>query len=71
MVLNRESLIALRERSGMSKAQLARSAGIDPTLLLRIERGDRRATDAVIVKLARALVVPVPAILADPEAGAA
>lgn len=66
MKLNRDALIALRERSGMSKADLGRAAGIDRTLVHRVENGERHATDDVIVKLASALKVPVTAIIADP-----
>lgn len=64
--LNTEALIALRERSGMSKSELGRAAGIDRTLVHRIENGERHATDDVIVKLAAGLKVSVPAILSDP-----
>lgn len=63
MELNRDALIALRERSGLNKQQLADAAGVDRTLVTRIESGERRATAAVIVKLAEALKVPTTAIL--------
>jgi transcriptional regulator with XRE-family HTH domain len=63
MNLNRDALIALRERSGMNKQQLADAAGVDRTLVTRIEKGERNATPSVITKLALALKVPVTAIL--------
>jgi len=53
--LNRETLALVRERSGMSKAELADRAGVDRTLITRIENGERQATPAVIAKLAGAL----------------
>lgn len=70
MKLNREALIALRERSGMSKSDLGRASGIDRTLVHRVENGERHATDDVIVKLAAGLKVPVTAIILDPTAEA-
>lgn len=63
MNLNRDALIALRERSGMNKQQLADAAGVDRTLVTRIEKGERNATPSVITKFALALKVPVTAIL--------
>ena len=63
MDLNRDALIALRERSGLNKQQLAEAAGVDRTLVTRIENGERKATDAVIVRLAQALRVPTTALL--------
>lgn len=55
MILNRHTLELVRTRSGMSKAELADRAGVDRTLITRIENGERTATPAVIVKLAAAL----------------
>jgi transcriptional regulator with XRE-family HTH domain len=63
MNLNRDALIALRERSGMNKQQLADAAGVDRTLVTRIEKGERNATPSVITKFAHALKVPVTALL--------
>lgn len=39
----------------MSKAELAELAGVDRTLITRLENGERPATAAVLVKLAKAL----------------
>lgn len=55
MRLNRETLTLVRERSGMSKAELADRAGVDRTLITRIENGERHATPGVIARLAAAL----------------
>lgn len=68
--LNRHTLTALRERSGLTKAELAERAGFDPSFITRIENGQRTATPAVIVKLAAALMVPTVALGDDtaPEA---
>lgn len=55
----------------MSKSELARAAGIDRTLVHRIENGERHATDDVIVKLAAGLKVSVPAIISNPDGEAA
>jgi transcriptional regulator with XRE-family HTH domain len=60
--LNVDALTAIRERTGLTKAELADAAGIHRSLLTRIESGERQATPASIVKLARALRVPQTAI---------
>lgn len=39
----------------MTKAELAKLAGIDRTLVTRLETGDRNGTPAVIARLASAL----------------
>jgi transcriptional regulator with XRE-family HTH domain len=57
MKLNPEALRVIRERTGLSKAELADRAGIDRTLVTRLENGERSGTPAVIVKLAAALQV--------------
>ncbi len=51
----------------MSQSALAAAAGIRQPHLSLIEAGKRQADDEVIVKLARALRVELPAILADPN----
>ncbi len=57
MNLNRHTLAVIRERSRLSKAELADRAGVDRTLITRIENGERRATTDVIYRLAEALDV--------------
>jgi transcriptional regulator with XRE-family HTH domain len=41
-------LHGLREQAGMSQAQVAAEIGIDPSLISRVERGSRPASDRVI-----------------------
>ena len=67
MNLNRESLVTIRERSGLSKSALAERAGVDRTLVHRLENGERNATPTVIRKLADALGCPLMALLAPNE----
>jgi transcriptional regulator with XRE-family HTH domain len=55
MRLNPEALRVIRERSGMSKAELAERAGVDRTLITRLENGERPGTPRVIKALAEAL----------------
>lgn len=55
MNLNRHTLELVRRRTGLSKAELADRAGVDRTLITRLENGQRIATPAVLVKLAAAL----------------
>ena len=71
MKLNRDALIALRERSGLNKAQLADAAGVDRTLVHRIENGERNCTPDVMRKLAAGLKVPITALLGPTEDSAA
>lgn len=63
MDLNREALKVIRERSGLSKTALAERAGVDRTLVHRIENGERNATPAVIRKFADALQCPLMALI--------
>lgn len=53
--LNRHTLELVRTRTGLTKAELADRAGVDRTLITRLENGERIATPSVIVKLAAAL----------------
>lgn len=55
MKLNPEALRVIRERSGMTKAELAGAAGVDPSLITRLENGERPGTPNVIRRLADAL----------------
>jgi transcriptional regulator with XRE-family HTH domain len=48
-----------REELGFTKSELASLAGVSPALVTRIENGERRATPRVMVRLARALELPV------------
>jgi len=68
MILNREALSVIRERTGYSQAQLAARAGVDRTLVFRLEQGTRNASPTVIRKLADALGVPLHAILGPESA---
>ncbi len=63
MELNREALTVIRERTGYSKAKLAELAGVDRTLVHRLENGERRATPTVMRKLADALGCPLGALM--------
>lgn len=72
MNLNRAALVTIRERSGLSRTDLANEAGVDLSLVCRIESGKRNATPAVIRKLADALNCPLMALIGPPtEADAA
>lgn len=68
MRLNPATLQLVRERTGMTKAELADRAGIDRTLITRLENGERTGTPAVIAKLAAALQCSQVALCSlDPE----
>lgn len=60
---------AIRERSGLSNADLSASTGIDPSVITRLEKGERRGTPAQLTAIAAALRVPLLAIaIMDDEA---
>ena len=69
--INPAALRTIRELSGLSVTALAEAAGIKQAHLSNIEAGRRKASADVVVALARALKVEVPAILADPSEKAA
>ena len=71
MNLNREALTVIRERSGLTKSSLATKAGVDRTLIHRLENGERTASVAVIRKLADALECPLMAIIGPSDEAAA
>lgn len=70
MQINPHALRALRERSGMTVTGLAQAAGTKQAHLSNIEAGRRKASDELILALARELRVDLPAILAMPEVAA-
>lgn len=63
MKANGAAIKVIRERSGVIKSDLARSAGLDRTQLHRIETGERNGTPAQLLAIAAALKVPVVAII--------
>lgn len=67
MQIHPAALRAIRERSGMTVTSLAEQSGIRQAHLSNIEAGRRSASPDVIVALAHALKVELPAILKDPE----
>jgi transcriptional regulator with XRE-family HTH domain len=60
-----EALVALRKSQGLSRSELARRADLDRTQVWRIETGVAVPYDSTVGRLARALSVPVSALLAD------
>lgn len=65
---NGGAIKALRERTGLTKTQLADATGIDRTHLHRIEIGERKGTPAQLVAIAQALRVPLTAVAVMDEA---
>jgi transcriptional regulator with XRE-family HTH domain len=67
IVLNTEALRALREARGWDQLTLAQRAGVDPSVISRVERGlqdDMRVS--VLVALARTFQVSTDFLLVDP-----
>lgn len=60
-------LRAIRQARGISGRELARRAGVDPSFLLRLERGERRARFGTVLAVAAALGIDPDELL---EAGA-
>lgn len=67
MQINPEALTEIRKRSGYNKATLSSLAGIAPSYLTEMEKGDKPGSPAVIKKLADALKCPIPALIRVPE----
>ena len=65
MPINPHALRAIRERSGLSVSALASLAGASQPHLSNVESGRRQASPDLIQRLARALKVPVVALLSD------
>ena len=54
-----EAVLKFRIRSGMSQEALAEKADIHPNYVGRIERGECAPTVEILLKIAKALRVPV------------
>lgn len=65
--INRFALTEIRERSGLTKSEFARRVGCGAPTITDIEAGRRSASPDLARRMAAALKVPLPAILADPE----
>lgn len=70
MRTNGAAIAAIRERSGLTKTQLATAAGIDRTHLHRIETGERNGTPSQAKAIATALAVPLLAVISGNEEAA-
>ena len=51
-------LLKLREERGLSKAELAKRAGLDPSSITRFEQGQRAPERPSIMQIADAMVLP-------------
>ena len=59
----------LREKAGISQYELAKRSKVSPTSLSRMEAETREPTWPTVLKLAKALDVPVGSFDVDPPAG--
>lgn len=57
----------VRRQAGVSQAELARRVGLDQSGVSRLERGKRPVTLPTLRAVARALGVPVTALLDDDD----
>ena len=53
-----ELLVKLREERGLSKADLAKRAGLDPSSITRFEQGQRAPERLSIIQISDAMVLP-------------
>jgi HTH-type transcriptional repressor of puuD len=61
-------LAKLRKAVGLTQVQLANAAGVDPSLVSRIERGEvTKPAITTVQALARALRVTLDELAADPD----
>ena len=67
MRINKDSLRAVRERSGYSIRQLAEASGVSRSSISDIERGVQEPSPATVRNLAQALLVPTTALLLSDE----
>lgn len=67
MRINPSALTEIRERSGFSKADLCREAGIAPSYLTEMEQGGKPGSPKVIKQLAEALKCPISALICEPD----
>lgn len=70
MQINGVAVRVIRQRSGVTSTDLAKAAGVSQALLSLIECGRRNSSPKTIKAIAEALMVPLPAILKNPEAAA-
>ncbi|MBX3183150.1 MAG: helix-turn-helix transcriptional regulator [Polyangiaceae bacterium] len=61
-----QRVIELRKKRGLTQQQLAERLGIDPRDLRRVESGDN-VTVRMLVRLAKALVVPIGDLFVAPK----
>lgn len=71
MDINPVALRTIRQRTGLTVTALAEAAGIGQAHLSNIESGRRKASPEVVIALAEALRIELPAILAVPASTAA
>lgn len=64
---NGAAIKAIRERSGITQAQVAAACGFTPAMLSQIESGRRKAPGRTIHIIADQLGVPVDAISTPPR----
>jgi len=60
-----EKLRKIRKDKHMSQTDLAGSVGVDPTFISKLELGQRLPSLPVLLKLSRALDIPIEELLQD------
>ena len=67
MKLHGPATRAIRERSGFTVTALANKVGCTQGHMSAVEAGDRKASPALIMSIARELKTDLPSILCDPD----
>jgi len=60
-----ERLRRIRKMRNMSQTDLAKSVGVDPTFISKLELGQRLPSLPVLLKLSRVLDIPIDELLED------
>jgi transcriptional regulator with XRE-family HTH domain len=73
MHVNGVALRVIRERSGLSQAELARRGNFSQGYISELEKGTKNPSPAMVQRLAEVLAIPLAALVGDApdEAGAA
>lgn len=68
---NAEAIRVMRELAGIKQVELAKRAGVSPSMMNKIEMGARKPSLAATVRIARALGVSLDSIAPVTETAAA
>jgi transcriptional regulator with XRE-family HTH domain len=65
VVINGSALLAIRERSGLSQAELSRQSGVSQGRISELEAAQLNVRPATVKAIAEALQVPITALVIE------